>query len=407
MAGSEGASHTSLHHPTPQWGVEPFPQRSTNPPCLCHSWRQRGLNPNGAQTQSRGAKDTAVGGGEVLVEHPVEDVGDVSLEGVSCAGVDVLLRHFPKGHGGALRKRRREEELSACGPTVGPEVAKRYLQDVEGSAHVSAREGHQRLHPILTHVHPGVGDGAAAPGPGGEQGTAGPPISPLLLDDVLQPGHHQLWGEGPEAEAGAAGLQGRDDLGEVVADEAKAGVLGELLDHCMRAGERGWSPWLQPPVMRGNQECHPSPLTSSQSILCILCHGISFIQDDELEAFPGTERDEGALLPAASRRLQGWGLMAHGDASSQCGSTLCTLFPFGPASMLPRCPRTAVLICFSLSLPPASCSSPPTSVPPTHLKMVLVLAKLRMGPRTMSMPRSSDAFSCGDGGSGGGVGFQS
>lgn len=150
--------------------------------------------------------DFAVGGGELLVEHPVEDVGDVGLEGVSCARVDVLLRHFPEGHGGAL-------------------------QDVEGSAHVTAREGHQRLHPVLTHVHP------------------------LLLDDVLQPRHHQLWGEGPEAKAGAAGLQRGDDLGEVVADEAEARVLGELLNH------------------------------SPQGVLCVLCHGISFIQDDELEAF--------------------------------------------------------------------------------------------------------------------------
>lgn len=124
-----------------------------------------------------------------------------------------------------------------CGANGG----KWYLQDVEGSAHVTAREGHQRLHPVLTHVHPGVGDGAAAPGPGGERGTAGPPISPLLLDDVLQPRHHQLWGEGPEAKAGAAGLQRGDDLGEVVADEAEARVLGELLNHCVRGGGRGRS----------------------------------------------------------------------------------------------------------------------------------------------------------------------
>lgn len=31
--------------------------------------------------------------------------------------------------------------------------------------------------------------------------------------------------------------------------------------------------------------------------------------------------------------------------------------------------------------------------PTTYLKIVLVLAKLRMGPRTMSMPRSSEALS--------------
>ena len=30
----------------------------------------------------------------------------------------------------------------------------------------------------------------------------------------------------------------------------------------------------------------------------------------------------------------------------------------------------------------------------THLKIVLVLAKLRMAPRTMPIPRSSEAFNC-------------
>lgn len=77
-----------------------------------------------------------------------------------------------------------------------------------------------------------------------------PPGSPLLLNDVLQPGHHQLRGEGAESEACAAGLQGRDDLGEVVADEAKAGVFCELLDHCGEAGGEA-GPCLQP-----RQGCH-------------------------------------------------------------------------------------------------------------------------------------------------------
>lgn len=31
---------------------------------------------------------------------------------------------------------------------------------------------------------------------------------------------------------------------------------------------------------------------------------------------------------------------------------------------------------------------------PAYLKMVLVLAKLKIGPRTTSIPRSSDAFNC-------------
>lgn len=79
------------------------------------------------------------------------------------------------------------------------------------------------------------------------------PGSPLLLYDVLQPRHHQLRGEGAEAEPRAAGLQGGDDLGEVVADEAKAGVFRKLLDHCKEeAGEAG--PPLPPPT-----GAHPTP----------------------------------------------------------------------------------------------------------------------------------------------------
>lgn len=47
-------------------------------------------------------KDTPVGRGEVLIQHPVQNVGDVWLEWVPCAGVDGLLCHLPKGHVGAL-----------------------------------------------------------------------------------------------------------------------------------------------------------------------------------------------------------------------------------------------------------------------------------------------------------------
>lgn len=79
----------------------------------------------------------------------------------------------------------------------------------------------------------------------GQRGRGGIPRSPLLLDDVLEPRHHQLRGQGAEAEAGAAGLQGGNDLGQVVADEAEPGVFCELLDHCKKdGGEEG--PWLMP-----------------------------------------------------------------------------------------------------------------------------------------------------------------
>lgn len=54
---------------------------------------------------------------------------------------------------------------------------------------------------------------------------------PLLLDDMLQPRHHLLRGQWPEAKPGAAGLQGWDDLGQVVADQTEPGVFSKLLYH--------------------------------------------------------------------------------------------------------------------------------------------------------------------------------
>lgn len=48
-------------------------------------------------------EDTSVGCGEVLVQHPVQNVGDVRLEWVPRAGVDRVLRHLPEGHVGALQ----------------------------------------------------------------------------------------------------------------------------------------------------------------------------------------------------------------------------------------------------------------------------------------------------------------
>lgn len=64
--------------------------------------------------------------------------------------------------------------------------------------------------------------------------------TPLLLDDVLQPRHHLLRGQWPEAKPGAAGLQGWDDLGQVVADQTEAGVFSELLYHWRELAVGGW-----------------------------------------------------------------------------------------------------------------------------------------------------------------------
>lgn len=48
-------------------------------------------------------KDTLVRRGEVFVEGPVEDVGYVRAEGVTCAGVHRVLCDLPVRHAGALK----------------------------------------------------------------------------------------------------------------------------------------------------------------------------------------------------------------------------------------------------------------------------------------------------------------
>ncbi len=58
--------------------------------------------------------------------------------------------------------------------------------------------------------------------------------APLGVDDVLQAGAHVALAQGREAEARAARLQRRDDLADVVADQAEARVARVLLDHCAR-----------------------------------------------------------------------------------------------------------------------------------------------------------------------------
>lgn len=67
--------------------------------------------------------------------------------------------------------------------------------------------------------------------------------TPLLLDYMLQPGHHLIWGQWAEAKPGASGLQRWDDLWQVVADQAEPSVFCKLLNNWK--AKRGYKLMLQ------------------------------------------------------------------------------------------------------------------------------------------------------------------
>lgn len=54
---------------------------------------------------------------------------------------------------------------------------------------------------------------------------------------MLQSRDHLIWGQRAETKPGATRLQGRDDLGQVVADHTESSVFRELLDHWERRGQ--------------------------------------------------------------------------------------------------------------------------------------------------------------------------
>lgn len=51
-------------------------------------------------------RDTPVGCGEIFVEGPVQDVGYIGAEGVTCARVDRVLCDLSISHAGALQPQR-------------------------------------------------------------------------------------------------------------------------------------------------------------------------------------------------------------------------------------------------------------------------------------------------------------
>lgn len=57
------------------------------------------------------------------------------------------------------------------------------------------------------------------------------PCIPFLVNHVLKSWYHLVGGEGSKSETGAAGLQGRNDLGKVITDQAETNILCVLLDN--------------------------------------------------------------------------------------------------------------------------------------------------------------------------------
>ena len=81
------------------------------------------------------------------------------------------------------------------------------------------------------------------------------PNSPFLFHDMFKTGQHLLVGERTEAEPGAARLEGRNDVGQVVTDKTKPHVVSELLDHC-RQGGKEWKPCHKATLYPKQQHTH-------------------------------------------------------------------------------------------------------------------------------------------------------
>lgn len=126
---------------------------------------------------------TLEGGLYVFLEHPLHNLSDLPRLWLPHARVHVLLGHiFAEG--------------KRCG-----------LQGVERTSHVALGELDQRVQAF--------------------RGQA----NLLLLGDRLHSRQHLLALERGEPKASAARLDRRDQLRQVVADEAEARVFGELLNH--------------------------------------------------------------------------------------------------------------------------------------------------------------------------------
>jgi hypothetical protein len=156
---------------------------------------------------------------------------------------------------------------------------------------------------------------------------------PLCLHHLVQPGAHVLGVQWREAELGAAGLERRDDLADVVADEAEPRVARVLLDDC--GGEGGWGSvddrgqisrrgrqrrrwpagstaasaldelpaWAWALIARSRRPWSSTPRrTSPQRKLRVLGHGVALIQDDQLELVAAATQGRAGLGSRRRRR---------------------------------------------------------------------------------------------------------
>ena len=74
--------------------------------------------------------------------------------------------------------------------------------------------------------------------------------APLLLGDEAEAFSHVAFWKRREPEPGAPGLQRRDDLADVVADQAEARIASVLLDYCglQRLGSQHLTEMIQVPT---------------------------------------------------------------------------------------------------------------------------------------------------------------
>lgn len=82
-------------------------------------------------------KDTLVSRGEVFVEAPVEDVGDVGAERLSRAGVHRVFRDLPVRHAGALKADERQKVIPLLEGIQAGGGRRSHLQDVQRPPHVT------------------------------------------------------------------------------------------------------------------------------------------------------------------------------------------------------------------------------------------------------------------------------